>query len=148
MTRKAKVTISIIGATATLLIGAAWYFDFPVSEDSPPRPVAKVLDGRNAHCYVYSLGGFIDQEFLWRIDATPETISSVLRSLEMDESENIPKAFWRMPPYYWPRTLSRDMKAYRSLNFMDDSRSSDGDHFFLLHDTKMNRAYVWFKQSF
>lgn len=146
MIRKATIILSIIGAL--VVIWAGWHFDFPAVADAPPWPIAKVLEGTSVHCYVYPLGGFIDKDFLWRIDGTEASIASVIRALDMKPSATIPKAFWSRPPYYWPQAQRNGMIAYRSSGFADDNRGDDGEHFFLIHDTDTNRAYVWFRDNF
>jgi hypothetical protein len=135
-------------AVGVLLLFGAWYLDFLAIPSALPHPLEKLPSRTNLRCYVCSLGGFIDREYIWRLDGPPDAISSVIKHLEMQESETIPKAFWRMRPYYWPRMLTDGMKPYRSSDFNDDYRGSDGEHFFLLHDTKANRAFVWFRDNF
>ncbi|TLD69611.1 hypothetical protein FEM03_16775 [Phragmitibacter flavus] len=131
-----------------LALGYAWMKGFPAIPSSPHPRIAKAIGGTDARTYVYSRGGFIDWEYLWRIDAEPTVIEEVIQALELRKSVTIPAQFWKMPPYYWPRSLSPEMKAFRSLNFSDDTRGADGAHFFLLHDPEKKRAYVWFRDNF
>jgi hypothetical protein len=74
--------------------------------DMPARPkalsveLAQVL-GTNASLvtafYRYDRGGFIDHEWLWRIDATPEAIALVVSGLGLRSTNAAPRDFWRMP---------------------------------------------------
>lgn len=140
---------TVLIVTAGLIVASiCWYRDFPAIPNSRPAQIEKALYGKGARCYVYSLGGFIDREYLWRIDGSPAAIAAVIEELEMEETGTVPVSFWKMPPYYWPRQLSDGAKPYRSAYFFDDGRGPDGPHFFLLHDTKSNRAYVWFRDNF
>lgn len=149
-TKRLCFTVAAIGAL--LFVGRASYRDyrdFPAAPDAPPEAIADVLQATHTPCYVYPLGGIIDTEELWRIDGSPSTVASIIRKLDLTESKVIPEAFWHMPPYYWPRTRTVGMKAYFSAGFpLEGGRGDDGRHYFLLHDTKNNRAYVWLKDNF
>ena len=138
----------LIGVFVVLGVLAAWYFDLSGIPSAIPHQLEALPKKTNLRCYVCSLGGFIDREYIWRLDGPPEAIAAVIKQLEMQESATIPKSFWKMRPYYWPRSTSEGMKPYRTINFNDDDRGSDGEHFFLLHDTKANRAFVWFRDNF
>lgn len=140
---------TVLFVTAGLFAAATcWYRDFPAIPNSRPAQIEKALYGKGARCYVYSLGGFIDREYLWRIDGAPDAIAAVIEELEMEEAKTIPDSFWKMPPYYWPRKLSEGAKPYGSAGFVNKEHGHDGEHYFLLHDTRANRAYVWFKDNF
>lgn len=130
------------------LIGWGRHVDIIAFPDDPPFEIKSLLVENEARCYVYSLGGFIDDEYLWRIDANPEVIASIVHELNLGQSKNVPCAFWQMPPYYWPRSLSANMMAYKSPDFPDKGRGDDGKYYFLLHDKSNNRAYVWYKRNF
>lgn len=140
---------TVLFVTVGLFAAATcWYRDFPAIPNSRPAQIEKALYGKGARCYVYSLGGFIDREYLWRIDGAPDAIAAVIEELEMEEAKTIPDSFWKMPPYYWPRKLSEGAKPYGSAGFVNKEHGHDGEHYFLLHDTKSNRAYVWFRDNF
>jgi hypothetical protein len=98
--------------------------------------------------YRYDLGGFIDHEWLWRIDAPPAVVARVITGLGLEPAHAVPQRFWRMPPHYWPRALPRRPEAFQSRQFSADSRGPDGAHYFLLHDTRQEHAFVWFKSNF
>ncbi len=125
--------------------------------DQPARPVALVpeLDralgasaARVTAFHRYDRGGFIDHQWLWRIDATPDVIALVVKGLGLREADSVPRAFWWMPPHYWPRGLPAEARAFRSAAFTADGRGPDGVHYFLLHDPARNRAFVWVKSNF
>ena len=130
------------------LIGWGRHLDILALPNDPPFEIKALLAEKEARCYVYYLGGFIDSEYLWRIDANPEVIISIVHELNLGQSKNVPRAFWQMPPYYWPRSLSTNMKAYKTPDFPGEGRGNDGDYYFLLHDKSNNRAYVWYKRNF
>jgi hypothetical protein len=139
----------VFGALALLaVLGAAWFFDFPAIPDDTPQPLAKASISSDTSFYVYSLGGFIDRSYSWRIDAPKSDLDLIIKHLELHPSPTVPKEFWRVSPFYWPRSLASGMVFYRSVNFTDDSRGSDGPHYFLLHDTARSRAYVLFKDNY
>jgi hypothetical protein len=45
--------------------------------------------------YRYDRGGFIDHEWLWRIDATPEATTLVVSGLGLRSTKSVPRDFWR-----------------------------------------------------
>jgi MFS family permease len=86
--------------------------------------------------YRYDLGGFIDHEWLWRIDAKPDIVARVVSSLRLRSTNTVPPQFWRMPPHYWPRSMPPGGEAFQSSAFSADSRGPDGAHYFLVHDKR------------
>jgi hypothetical protein len=143
-------------AACLLLIGftgmsLARYRDVPPRPDAIPTELSHAL-GTNAHqlaaTYEYDLGGFIDHQWLWRIDATTEGIATVVASLKLRGTNAVPARFWRMPPSYWPRTMPPAGDAYQSEGFTAEERGQDGSHYFLIHDKVQSRAFVWVKLNF
>ena len=98
--------------------------------------------------YRYDRGGFIDHEWLWRIDATPEAMALVVSGLRLQSTNAVPRDFWRMPPHYWPRSMPTGGEVFQSPMFSGDSRGPDGAHYFMLHDKAQSRAFVWVKDNF
>jgi hypothetical protein len=82
--------------------------DWPVWRDELPEPLLQATGGdpgaieRFHSCY---LGGFIDHDWLWRIDARPEVLQAIAPKLGLSETASAPPEFWDMPPHYWPRSL-------------------------------------------
>ncbi|MEZ0389066.1 MAG: hypothetical protein ACAI34_18470 [Verrucomicrobium sp.] len=149
MYQKRKITPKLVLLIVAPVVAAyCWHVDFPGFADQPPRDLSGALVERGDKVYQYCVGGFIDCTYCWRIDGSLSTISRVSTQLSLKPSATIPAEFWRLPPYYWPRSQNASMVAYRSLNFSDDVRGSDGPHFFMIHDTSKNRAYVLFKDNF
>jgi hypothetical protein len=98
--------------------------------------------------YRYDRGGFIDHEWLWRIDAKPEGMAMVVSRLGLRSTNTVPQGFWRMSPYYWPRSMPAGGEAFQSPMFSGDSRGPDGAQYFLVHDKAQNRAFVWVRDNF
>lgn len=98
--------------------------------------------------YAYDLGGFIDREWLWRIEATPEIVTRLQTALELQRVAVVPHSFWRMPPHYWPRSLPLGAETLQSPHFSGNDRGPDGEHYFLLYDRAQGRAFVWVKNNF
>ena len=125
--------------------------------DRPARPQQLPLEliyalGTNASgvaaFYRYDLGGFIDHEWLWRIDAKPDSVALVVSSLKLQSTDAVPPQFWRMPSHYWPRSMPPGGEAFQSLAFSANSRGPDGEHYLLVHDKSQDRAFVWLKSNF
>ena len=98
--------------------------------------------------YRYDRGGFIDQEWLWRLDAKPEGMAMVVSGLGLRSTNQVPQSFWRMSPHYWPRSMPAGGEAFQSPMFTADSRGADGAHYLLVHDKAQGRAFVWVKDNF
>ena len=130
------------------LIGLSRLFDFPAFQDPDEDGAAVLFDSSSARFYSYSLGGFIDEESLWRIDGDRATIESALNGLGLAGTDTIPHGFWRLCPYYWPKGSFSGAEAYQSQFFEADERGQDGVHYFAVHDPAKGRAYVWVKDNF
>lgn len=83
-----------------MLVALSRLLDFPAIPDDPS---IDLLDSAETKFFSYSLGGFIDQASLWRIDADEETIKRAIAELELERTNAIPNEFWRVLPYYWPK---------------------------------------------
>jgi hypothetical protein len=127
------------------------YVDRPARPDPLPPELAYAL-GPHASglttVYRYDLGGFIDHQWLWRLDAGPEVVALVVSGLGLRRTDTVPQRFWRMPPHYWPRAMPVGAEAFQSPAFSADRRRPDGAHYFLLYDKAHGSAYVWFKSNF
>ena len=136
-----------------VFIGVAFarFVDRPSQPDALSPELAHAL-GTNASLvtafYRYDHGGFIDHEWLWRIDATPEAMALVVSGLGLHSTNAVPRDFWRMPPHYWPRAMPAGGVAFQSSMFSEDTRGPDGAHYFLVHDKTQSRAFVWVKDNF
>ncbi len=148
----AWVIVSACVAFLTLIgVVYARYVDRPAHPEELSPDLVHVL-GTNASLvtafYRYDRGGFIDHEWLWRIDAKPETVALVVSGLRLRSTNAVPRDFWRMPPHYWPRSMPSDGEAFQSPMFSGDSRGPDGAHYFLVHDKAQSRAFAWVKDNF
>lgn len=127
------------------------HVDKPAQRDALPLELTHALGtntSRVAAFYQYDLGGFIDHDWLWRIDAKPDLVTLVVSGLGLQITNVVPQRFWQMPPHYWPRAFPTDGEAFQSPAFSADNRGPDGNYFFLLHDKTHERAFVWFKSNF
>ncbi len=135
-----------------LLKAASWWFDIPLIADPFPEEIAKTLEGTNARCYVYHVaGGFLElnRTDLWRIDGDAGEIAAVVKALHVEEVPTAPAPFWKMQPYYWPRSLQPGMKCYRSNGFNDDGTANGRPYqSCIVTDIPNHRAYVWHVEVF
>src|SRR5574341_93581 len=153
-TRRSTVWVGVaVGAAflAFLSLVYARHVDWPAHPGQLPPELIDAL-GTNAPgvaaFYRYDLGGFIDHEWLWRIDAKPDAVGLVVSGLGLRSTDAVPPQFWRMPPHYWPRSMPPSAEAFHSSAFSTDSRGPDGEHYFLVHDKTQDRAFVWLKSNF
>jgi hypothetical protein len=152
-TPRATRVAKIAGWAAVLgflgLVGAR-YVDLPAWADATPVELEGAWPA-GAHLpaiYVYDLGGFIDREWLWRLDGDAGSVARVASVLSLERVAEVPPRFWTMPPYYWPRAMPEGAVAYSSRSFDAVNRGQDGSYYFLVHDARANRAYVWYKFNF
>ncbi len=139
------------GALAFLGLVELRHLDWPAWPDDLPRELRETLgveDARAVTFYAYDLGGFIDRQWLWRIDATPNHIAQVIAGLKLRRTDAVPPSFLRMAPHYWPRSLPTGAEAFQSIGFTAGGRGQDGAYYFLLYDKAHDRAFVWFKNNF
>jgi len=149
-TRWAAIAAGLCGLAFLGLI-VLRHIDWPAQPDDLPMELHEVLGVEGAQAvrfYAYDLGGFLDREWLWRIDAKPELIAKVVAGLALHRTDAVPLAFWRVAPHYWPGSLPAGAEAFQSQWFSGDGRGIDGAHYFLLHDKMRQRAFVWFKNNF
>ncbi len=133
------------------LLAAAAYVDWPARKDPLPNEIVGVLGTRASRVealYVYDLGGFLDHDWLWRIEAGPDVMALLVQSWDARPTDDVPAGFWRMSPHYWPHTMPVGAKAYRSSRFPDEGRGPDGNHYLVVHDEARREAFVWFKANF
>lgn len=144
-----------VGIFAAILVyigvACARYSDRPASPDALSPELVQALGNKASMVsafYRYDRGGFIDREWLWRIDAPPEVIALAVSRLKLERANAVPREFWMMPPHYWPRSMPADGEAFQSPTFSTDRRGPDGSHYFLVHDKAKGRAFVWVKDNF
>lgn len=109
----------------------------PETPDAPPITL-----------YQYDLGGFIDSQHLWRLDAGAPVVAKVIQRLRLQQTNSVPSRFWAMPPHYWPRNMPANAEVFQSPDFSGNDRGPDGDLFLVLHDKNRQRAYIWLKANF
>jgi hypothetical protein len=119
----------LISAFTMLLVS----IPHPMKKASVPTHLTQ-FEQDIAAFYHYDLGGFIDSEELWRIEASP--------------TNSVPPTFYAMSPIGWPDALPPGGEAFQSTGFVGDDRGHDGMHYFLLHDKQQGKAFVWVKQNF
>lgn len=145
------------GAVVVAFFAALYFNWFARFTDRPARPEALSPElvhalGTNASLvsafYRHDRGGFIDHEWLWRMDGTPEAMAIVVSRLGLSSTNAVPREFWQMSPHYWPRSMPIGGEAFQSPLFSGDSRGPDGSHYFMVHDKAEGRAFVWVKNNF
>jgi hypothetical protein len=155
MKRYIRLIPITIAACSLILLVVLYlrYIDWPSHPDPMPTVVGHALgeDGEKVtKFYEYDLGGFIDHEFLWRIEAPSPVVDRLVKSFilhPVGTADEVPGAFWRQPPCWWPRKSDR-AKYYKSEHFVADRRGRDGSHYFLMHNEQEGAIYVWYKDNF
>lgn len=151
--RATRRVIVAAGTTLLAIIGFVYacFIDIPARPDALTPQLAQALSSNDARVkafYSYDLGGFLDREWLWRIDADSATISQIVNNLGLSSTSTVPESFWHMRPHYWPRSMPAGGKSFQSSMFSANVRGADGEHYFLLYDKVQGRAYVWVKSNF
>jgi hypothetical protein len=138
--RRTRVATRRVGfGAAVFLVGFivlvyAFYSGRLDRSDSLPPALSQALGGNAAHVgafYLHDLGGFIDSQSLWRIDAKPDVVELVIKELDLQSTQTVPQQFWRMPPYYWPRSRSASAEAFQSRCFLQRRAGSGRQSLFL-----------------
>lgn len=139
----------IVLSVGYVMLLSACFLDWPSIPNEVPYQLATIVDSKSVNRFCsYPLTSFIDSEWLWRIDARPEVLDSIATKSGMTTCATIPNAFWRMPPYYWPRAIPTGGQVYCTPSFPAHGRGSDGWHFIMAVDVNRSRAFVWFKNNF
>lgn len=145
--------LRIAGLAAT--VGAVAFVhvrhvDWPAEPDPLP-PILRDALGSDAErigaFYETDLGGFLDRELLWRIEAEEAVLDRLVERLALVPIADAPAAFFAMPPRNWPRAMPAGGEARASAGFRSGSRGGDGDHFLLVRD-RAGHAFVWVKRNF
>ncbi len=147
-----KKLVIVFGVILVIGLGELYarYKDWPAHPDPLPSKVVRILGSDTSRIrdfYTYNAGGFIDSWELWRIDAPQSTIEKLAPGLG-EPTQTIPKQFYDLAPYYWPRSMPSHFLAYQSKGFVGNGRGEDGTYYFLLYDIGTQRAYVWIKNNF
>lgn len=150
MTRRVAIGAAVLFVAFIVLVYAYHSGRLDRSDALPPA-LSHVLGTNAARItafYLHDLGGFLDSQSLWRIDARPDVVELVIKGLNLQVTQRVPPRFWRMPPHYWLRSMSTNAEAFQSRFFAGEPRGPDGSHYFLLHDRTQERAFVWVKDNF
>jgi hypothetical protein len=147
-----RVALIASGVFITILVIVySRHADWPARADPLPPQLADILGTNGSRVvafYRYDRGGFIDHEWLWRVDTDSNMVELMVTKLDLQPTNTVPRQFWRLPPFYWPRSMPADAVAFQSRLFWGDQRGPDGSHYFLLHDRQRKRAFVWVKDNF
>lgn len=147
MKRRLRFAVLVV-LTAGVLVLFSRFLDFPAFQDPHVYGIEDLIDPATTKFYSYSLGGFIDEESLWRIDGDRVAIEAAISGLGLQRADSIPHEFWRFRPYYWPKKNFSGAVGYRSPFFDASQRGQDGLHYFAVHDPARSRVYVWVKDNF
>ncbi|MFO0691277.1 MAG: hypothetical protein U0900_21440 [Myxococcota bacterium] len=145
--------LRLVGLAAPIAFAVfVWsrYVDWPARPDPLPTWLQEALGADAARvraCYATDLGGFLDREALWRIEADEAVLDVLVGKLALEPVAEAPEAFFRMPPRDWLRALPPAGRAHASPGFRSGSRGGDGDHYLLVRDGA-GRAFVWEKRNF
>jgi hypothetical protein len=148
-----KFTVAGIGVLIVLLVAIfvllSVYTQIPKPMKAAALPRELSTFGQTVTSFQhYDLGGFIDSEYLWRIEAPASTIQAIIQQKQMSQTNTVPSAFYDMAVIGWPDSLPANAEAFQSRGFLGDARGQDGMHYFLLHDKQKGQAYVWVKNNF
>lgn len=121
---------------------AAWPREF--------RQMALAANSNPGDVKIEGLGSFIDSAYAWRISVSPDRLQPILSnySLKSIAAESVPSSFWRAFPLRWRPSQNANSRYYSTLNFPARSRGNDGEHYFVMYDSRDERLYVWYKYNF
>ena len=143
-----ELWLSGVAAVAFAVFLGAAYLDVPRLPDKLPSALLDATDGSGrgiARFHNYSLGGFLNSESLWRVDAAADVLETVATKLGMSQTDHAPAEFWNMSPYYWPHSLPAGARLYATPGF---DKARGGTYYFMLIDAQRSLAVVWIKSYF
>lgn len=100
---------------------------------------------------VCHLGGFIDDEFAWRLKVEPDAAKELFELLGVkraDETLPMPEVFSNRRPRWWSLAKGEQRELYLSPLFEIDERGNDGEHYCVLYSRNSNTVRVWHKSNF
>jgi hypothetical protein len=148
------VVLTVVGFAAFLIF-------FAYSATRPPDKLPSPLDDISeadrplvTGVSVHHLGGFIDQQYVWRFDAPPAVVQRYIDKLALKPlpaGVPVPAEFWQSWTYAPRRerpSQAVPAKFYSTPQFPANQRGPDGRHYFLMHDPAAGTVYVWLKDNF
>jgi hypothetical protein len=152
--RALAVTGWIVGG-ASLAFGAmcAFLHIGHVSRDDWPWPLREMVEVAQADAgsvSAQSLGGFIDQDYVWSVPLAPGTLSAVTARFDLSTIPpgDVPAWFPKLFPIWWRPDPGSDAEFFSTPDFPFDDRGSDGDHILAMHDRRTGTLYVYCKNNF
>lgn len=138
-----------IGAAVVNVIGLGGgllrYLDIPAFTDTLPSDISEMLPkdvGLPTKVNVYELGGFLDSAYLVRIDAPPATLTALGRKIGKSSTKSPGGKFFSFAPYWWPKSMPRGGKIYRTVEQEFTPYPGDGEFLTMLVDPSGTRAWI------
>ena len=138
-----------IGAALVNIIalggGLLRYMDIPAFTDTLPGDISEMLPkgaGKPTKVNVYELGGFLDSAYLVRIDAPPATLTALGRKIGKSSTKSPGGKFFSFAPYWWPKSMPKGGKVYRTVEQEFTTYPGDGDFLTMLVDPSGTRAWI------
>lgn len=152
--RKWLVTTAAVVASV-LALGFSRYIDLPALHHGvPPNPpLQETLQATKIVCdngRYYSLGQFIDAEWLWQVGIAEGEFNSLMEKLGMRpiSATQIGPTFQDMPPYWWHPIVSDQTRAFSTADFPLQGRGQDGWHALATWDPQDKTLHIWIKDNF
>jgi hypothetical protein len=96
-------------------------------------------------------GGFIDSQYLWRVEIGLELIPAIMRQFDLRElqvADDVPSGFWRQWPYWWRPPRTGAARYFIRPGFEGNARGDDAGHYLMAYDEAHKVLYVWHKNNF
>jgi hypothetical protein len=148
---KSHKTFIIVGGFILFAVGVAFtrHLDFPALHQGLP-PSVRVSDLNVTDSRYYCLGSFIDSEWLWQSEMQESDLASFANKYNLRplDSNQVPDAFRRMPPYWWRPSITNRTRIFSTPDFPMDNRGPDGWHALAAWNPEDQILYVWIKDNF
>ena len=138
-----------IGAAVVNVIalggGLLRHLDIPAFTDPLPSDISEMLPkgtDKPTKVNVYELGGFLDSAYLVRIDAPPATLTALGRKIGKSSTKSPGGKFFGFPPYWWPKSMPKGGKVYRTVEEEFTTYPGDGEFLTMLVDPSGSRAWI------
>lgn len=144
------IAVALMGMT---VIGFARYVDFPALRRGIPGTLKHSLKDLKIGIQgsrSYSLGGFIDSEWLWQVHLSEQDVNRLTEKLGMRPipADRVGDAYQRMPPYWWRPVVSDQVRVMATRDFPMTGRGSDGWHALATWNPQDKVLSMWIKENF
>jgi len=106
----------------------------------------KIADADVSHSKLWSCGGFMRREYVWRVSLSREQLDLVTASLQLVPftDDQVPEDFKSVFPSWWRPHHSEHSLYFATRHFPSQRPLLDGSYYFTMYDPQSQHFYVWY----